>query len=534
MSNSPSRIETTFPSRARSLQDFFLNAAVLLTVLPLCGALLNDRQFSHLRTPYLPIFAMETFFGLAAIALTLGRGWHAPSWRPYRAAWIFLAVLIYSFGRGLILYQPIDVLRDVMLVGYGGLSILVYSLFVGHRRLYPAVLRGCALAVGFAAALRLIMIFISFGHPIGLEIQPASSALYLSVVVLSSWFLCPERFDQEASALRVVCFTALVLISVRTAWLSWALLIPLLAMMRSTGKIRLPFGRFFRVELPATFAICMLVIYLHPAQRTYLPIVTDIPWLARDSAGMPEITSNLRTRVWMWVDTGKELFFSAENASLEPLTIANEDLLSKAQHDPLLTHRLKPQPKVNTSLPKSDEVVFKSSGAPDPSQVRVDVGVDRQIDGNEGLVYAAPAAGLKASWTLGRAVADLSLNPINRILFGYPMGKVFLPPRVASWLNVPRVDPHNSLVSILYRLGVVGLVSFLIWVAKRWSAAAMTLSASRWDITNRWVAFGLSVIAYGAFHMQTDSFLESPYKALFFWGGIGIASIAFKAKNSIR
>ena len=121
------------------------------------------------------------------------------------------------------------------------------------------------------------------------------------------------------------------------------------------------------------------------------------------------------------------------------------------------------------------------------------------------------------------------------ILFGFPFGKLFLPPEIIFCVVSPyRYDPHNSFIAIFYRTGAVGFVLFAgmtLMVFHRMGRILKTRSLdSFWS--GCLMATGAG-IAYHLVHSLTDNTLENAFKGLVFWVLIGLAlSIMHRAERT--
>ena len=116
-------------------------------------------------------------------------------------------------------------------------------------------------------------------------------------------------------------------------------------------------------------------------------------------------------------------------------------------------------------------------------------------------------------------------NRILRMFFGVPFGHRFVPGRIAWVHQVNRYDPHNSLIAILYRTGLVGFVSFLLLTgAAFWNALKSIKMATELD--GKYVLFAvMSCLVYHLGHSLTDVTLENPFRGVLFWFLLGLMMV---------
>jgi len=105
--------------------------------------------------------------------------------------------------------------------------------------------------------------------------------------------------------------------------------------------------------------------------------------------------------------------------------------------------------------------------------------------------------------------------------FGVPFGKLYLPIQVVWRVNSPmRYDPHNSLVAILYRTGIVGFTLFCLMTA--WALRVF------YRTPTVYCAIALGGMVYVLSHALTDNVLENSFKGLWFWSSVGIGLVSLR------
>ncbi len=129
-------------------------------------------------------------------------------------------------------------------------------------------------------------------------------------------------------------------------------------------------------------------------------------------------------------------------------------------------------------------------------------------------------------WMWGDMITELKND--GTWVLGVPMGKPWLPPRIVPWWNLKvtkRIDPHNSFLAMLYRTGIFGLGAFgviVLSVIIRAIRAARKLPED--SVDRLLVAAAVAGAVYCLGHAATDVTFENPFKGLFVWLMLGVAS----------
>jgi O-antigen ligase len=83
--------------------------------------------------------------------------------------------------------------------------------------------------------------------------------------------------------------------------------------------------------------------------------------------------------------------------------------------------------------------------------------------------------------------------------------------------------PHNTYLTVLYQMGLAGLIALLCLLFQFFGSGWKTLRRSQHDATSMWLYLALMaqlvMCLYGGFNL----FLETPFLASIFWLGIGVA-----------
>ncbi len=117
------------------------------------------------------------------------------------------------------------------------------------------------------------------------------------------------------------------------------------------------------------------------------------------------------------------------------------------------------------------------------------------------------------------------------LIFGFGFGKPFMP-KSAAFMHLEWIDPHNSHLAILYRMGLLGFGVY-IWLILRFLKRCLRFLKQNDDRTTKLYMIGL----LGAFilvlvHSTFSVILEGPYKGIFFWITMGLCIVVIRLANS--
>jgi len=128
-------------------------------------------------------------------------------------------------------------------------------------------------------------------------------------------------------------------------------------------------------------------------------------------------------------------------------------------------------------------------------------------------------------WMWGDLLEELWKN--KTFILGVPFGVKWRPPRIIPWWeSTDRIDPHNSFLAILYRIGIFGFLSLLFLIGLTIYGTIKTIN--RFSQLEEHKSEMLLLIAsigsivYCVLHALTDVTLENPFKGMFLWIFMGI------------
>lgn len=415
---------------AYSRASWFLQVSFLCLSAAFLGNILLDKTFAyiHFSVAGRPVYITDTLLALSLFTLLLsGRA------RPWRlpAKWL-TGMLALSFSlsllRGVIIYGMRDAMRDAMLIGYMLAGYLVFALVTQVRTLSPALIRLVQYAACFVIGARLLSILGNLFLDSHLPLQPACSAMYMSgLLILAIHSIKPHKKWLYYGA-QILLVSMLFLVTVRSAWLAWLLILSVTIVLHAQNIFFPRFCHFLIGVIPASISIAILLSLIQP-NRLMKPLLSDlrtlvafVPSMAGSSMG------NVHTRFWMWQSAYEEILIG--RTSREQTT----------------------KPDVQERFDARKQSMERSGRIPSRRQNHVtDPDLWQRVLEDPLAGWARPLEpGVK------KAMVDLSSWPLIRLLFGMPMGKVFVPAQVSYWLDVPRYDPHNSFVAVLYRNGHLG------------------------------------------------------------------------------
>jgi hypothetical protein len=475
------RIHVSNPEQRWAVfQALSLRVSFILVIGLLTGLLLGDRSFSYLviHSARYPAYIEDLCIAISLGVLACTGLLVLPQVPSLPLGLLFTAFLV-SCLRGFLLYSPPEVIRDASILGYGVFSLVILSIHSRQDRLPAWLFRQGLIFLGISAFVRLMLTTWGLLFTELYPMQPAAGSMYISALLMSS--LIAEGNDRAWShfVLQVFCGAVLTMLSVRTAWVSWVGLTPLLILLHVKRGYFPHLPRFLFFVAPLGIAMGLLMGLLNPA-RLFVPVIQELRSVVVPVFSVQDPAfSNLRTRLWMWEDAINEVTGHPlpKETPLTPDQVLSPQVRERLRSDPLSA------PTVPD--PVTQETVHRVS-------------------------------------VLKRAAVVVSETSFFRLLFGMPMGKPFVPPQVAGWLRTQRIDPHNSLVAVFYRTGLLGLVSFVFLVGAILISAYQRLSNAQAVPSDFLLIFGLLFSTYAILHMQTDVVLESPFKALLLWTSLGL------------
>lgn len=143
------------------------------------------------------------------------------------------------------------------------------------------------------------------------------------------------------------------------------------------------------------------------------------------------------------------------------------------------------------------------------------------------ILHFTPGASASQNNVKWRLMAwhDVLRQWLQEPFFGVGFGKAFISPSIlrAGWGHDPSgIDPHNSLLAILYRMGPFALMAFLWFILIVGKQALRLVAEAPEDrlqlLTVVIAASVVSVLGNSLFAVV----LEGPYMGAFFWLGTGI------------
>jgi O-antigen ligase len=109
-----------------------------------------------------------------------------------------------------------------------------------------------------------------------------------------------------------------------------------------------------------------------------------------------------------------------------------------------------------------------------------------------------------------------------RTLLGIPFGEQFIPGRVIRNMEANRYDPHNSVIAIFYRTGLLGFI-FFMWILLQALKRAITVARHTTSIKHKELILAVAVaLAYHWGHSMSDVTLENPFKGGVYWLLLGL------------
>ncbi len=452
-------------------------------LLLLVGYTLADRSFAILNLSqwlHAPIFITEAVLApvLARTAYqTYRQRDFAALELSWRSPWLgFYLVGALNTINGLLVNPLYGVLRDAAIVYYGIIAqiTLCYVKKPSHVRVVFFTVFG-------AIILRALLQFLSPVFTYG-----SSAELYAGFVILASYCAYSQwsRFRTSILILTGLLLSIMASIEIRTAWLSF-----FLAWVCMGGLlVALKMGLKRYAVLCATMAVSIVLtaVYHRTFNRPHYELIKS-EW---KTFFMGVKSPNLMTRVAMWEDAVEEIlpplapvFQSLDRRSLNPFLYGTAEAPKKIALKSAAAYKSGDRARTATS------VIGEFDSPPAPS----------------------------SPW-----LQRLSQSRIRRTLFGVPFGERFIPLRIATVHRTDHYDPHNSIIAIFYRTGIVGFLIFFWLLGRELQAAYRVARTTRWLEQKEMILACIVCLIYHMGYSMTDVTLENPFKGSFFWLLLGL------------
>lgn len=482
------------------MKQTFFHIAAALCAFWLLGTILQDKNFVHLSLTVgnIPFYITELLIFLSIIFLALSGRLEVPRLHAKGLLVLLAITFFFSMLRGFLIYGLQQPVRDGMILGYAVVVWIAYCWRVHAMNLSSSFRKALFVLLIVALAARYIVHMGNLLFKWDIPLQPASTAMYLSAVLIALRVFWGEQLKLITS-LQVLIIALLIILSVRTAWLCWAIIL-IATLFLNRWKLLFPRWASFVFRLvPVGLVVGLALAYSNPVELFY-PTLADLRSMVAPTPKLAGYTwGSVRTRYWMWQDALAEVVTAAPPPNDAAAYKVRHDEKGKAIMGPYIP---------DGGLPR---VVDKPAG------VIANPELQRRAD-------ADPLTSKTAVITSNneKMAVDITRHPGVTLMFGYPMGKPFIPERVKNWMDEKRFDPHNSFIAILYRTGCVGLGSFIVWILLLLRNVWGRLSNTPQTIHEPLMTSAFLFILYLLIHMQTDVLLESPYKGVYFWIAIGL------------
>lgn len=507
----------------------------------LAGYSLFNRNFAyvHLQVNDIPFYITEFCLLIwVARVFIVRRQAAVAAWkkipRPVFWSWLALSLVgLLSLIRGLASFPAVAVLRDAAVVYYSAVFWLVAALPLSSRKVKMASYT--LLITTFIRAVSGLML--AFGPPtltpavLPFYGQAAGGSMSIALCILGVIVAVVYRsFSPYLSICCMVIGCEFLIEAVRSAWTGMlAGLFPVLwfcgSQIKGIAAIKKPLQLFVcLVVIPASLIYMLSLRHsetmptptgtpavvkeyqtLTSPNTTTPPANTvataaapvSVPRKAPSAAVASSIASffhgieskNVLTRFWLWQDAVSEVF-------------------SIGLFSPALT----PKDLTKYHLP----TVFDDSAG---SLVRIHPTKGTHIEHLSVTLYFSNHWGDKP-WSIKRII-----ERSTQALIGLPFGKLFLPPQIVYCVISPnRYDPHNSFIGVLYRTGLIGLISLLslYYFILQTLCSYIRRNMKRHDWRTALHIILLAGILYHSVHSLTDNTLENPFKGIWLWTMFGL------------
>jgi len=530
----------------------------------LSGLFLLDRNFAYIHITFygFPIYLVEFCLILWALCLVYRKpAFIMSAWRslPVNFRWfwsLYLAMGCISLAKGVNHYPLARVMRDSALVYYslGILLIMALDLSFEKLRIVMITLASCALAKALADCLS--HAYLPVGFATFFLGQPAAVSLLLGMALLSYAAinkLCISSL--RAYGWLVLLSSAILTDAVRSTWtgicVAVLVLIGLLCFqlpLRTIVKRVCVLGALIGLGSVTVLKLMSLNFQkpskLQPTFTTPVPAPTPTPTPISQPIAKPVAPPSPKPMVQR--PPPLPIVSPVPTSVVTPALPNVPAVVKPAEPERPLDRALKKftsfaqgrqSPNVMTRLlmweDAIDEVFSVGLFSPTLSEkdlTRYKIRWDETERRNHVWKIRVSARNLSDYAVYIHVVENNDIPPttllseITRALTGLPFGKMFLPPQIVWDVDaINRYDPHNELIAILYRLGLLGLMSFLGLVAVTWRWCYTYLKGNSLKEHSRTILLAAAVCTVcHVVHSLTDNTLENAFKGLWFWFLIGI------------
>lgn len=437
--------------------------AVLLAML-VFGIALGDRAFAywHVQVGRVPLFVTEAFLILTVGVFLFNAGFRRLSdiGRLEGIAWAILYAAAFQSLIRGLASQPPTNVLRDFAIVHYSVFYFLIRFAVRDRRL----LYGIALAFAAAVVLKLPMGAVQLVAPPWWSSQPAAMGMYFSIFILAAFFLAPTlgRWTAVVGLLAGAAGALLILYQVRTCWLAFmsSLLVVAVVMARHLSRKHAVFAGY-------VFVVAAIGTALGHANVASRPGASSL----------------------------------AEVRSFSDLIRDPESLVGETFPDRAVRR-------------DETEGSYSNEG-------------NRDADEAQPLIRTRPSLSTVRTrlWMWGDLLMELKDD--GTWILGVPFGRAWMPPRIVPWWDLAttrRIDPHNSHLAILYRVGVFGFLGYGAVVMMILWRGARSLGSKRPSIDRLALGAAISAVVYCLVHAATDVTLENPFKGIFLWLCLGIVS----------
>lgn len=403
-------------------------------------------------------------------------------WRIHpRSAWLwFYAVGALNALIGLMYSSPVPVLRDSVIVFYGVIAQITVT-YVTKLRHVSAIFFAVLAALFIRLSLELVHPM--FGH------GSTTYGLYASFIGIGCLCTFPAwgRWKPLAVAILVFFVGVMTATDVRTVWVGF------FVACIFVGALYLALGwprRDIAIGMAAVLSSILLTLVVlrvgNPAQHEVI---------RREFSSMFAGTKspNLMTRVAMWEDAieavvpgASGIFRMFDRKVLNPFYFGTAERPDEYRMDEIARQST----NYTSSTPSATDMIAQYA--------------DRPAVSNSALARR------------------LENSEVMRTLFGVPFGERFIPGRISAIHQVNRYDPHNSIVAVIYRTGLVGFLLFVIITAETLLRAFRSLKRAVPAKRDRVLLAAMGCCVYHLAHSLTDVTLENPFRGGPFWLLLGV------------
>lgn len=514
------------------------------------GYSLADRSFALINIGHLikfPLFVTEAVLGvlfLKTLFPILKEKRYSLSFGIMKSPWFwFFGVGFLNVFMGIFRHHPIEVMRDAVLIFYAFITFLVPVYVKGTRHI--KIIYG---VVFLGLTLRLFLQFVNGAF----SVYTVTAGMYMAIAILVffSTLKSEKKLLGPLTVIIVIFFVCIMASPIRTVWVS----------LGASAVLLLIFSKLLKLSYRPFIALCITGLFSVFVAAGYMKILDEPRYkIIKNEFGtlfQGTNSPNVVTRIGMWQDAIEEIipwssgiFKTIDQKIINPFLFQSEErpevyVLKEKDRDHIVDRDIVGESSTKIINEYLEEKPVPPAPAPVPPAPAPVPSTPAVVALTPPVAPVVPAQVMpqspenKGPSLLSKVVGKIKMIPNHKtyhFLFGIPFGEKFVPGRVVFHHdNVDRYDPHNEIIAILYRVGVVGLFAFLA-ILIRIFRSAYPVARNLPEQYDRQIFLALFVgVGYHLAHSMTDVTLSNPFRGGILWLLLGLLMVLTKTHKKLK